>query len=135
MSSTQGPNVYSLIITLFGSFLASYITTELLFDITNHSELWITFIGQLILLLMICVAIYNYLYSERYKGSIWWQSRQNYIVFIEMTFILTFLRLALDFVTDEIDTNRVRLTDAFNLFNIASFAVFVLMMKIQILFD
>lgn len=135
MSSTQGPNVYSLIITLFGSVLASYITTELLFDITNHAELWVTFIGQVILLLMVSVAIYNYLYSERYKGSLWWQSRQNYIVFIQMTFILTFLRLVTEFVTDEIDTNRMRLTDAFNLFNFAAFTVFVLMMKVQILFD
>lgn len=133
--SSQGPNVYSLIITLFGSFLASYITTELLYDITNHAELWVTFIAQIILLLIVCVAIYNYLYSERYKGSLWWQSRQNYIVFIQMTFIMTFLRLVLDSVMDEIETNRMRLTDALNLFTVASFAVFVLMTKVQVLFD
>lgn len=133
--SSQGPNVYSLIITLFGSFLASYITTELLYDITNHAELWVTFIAQIILLLIVCVAIYNYLYSERYKGSLWWQSRQNYIVFIQMTFIMTFLRLVLDSVMDEIETNRMRLTDALNLFTVASFAVFVLMTKVQVLFN
>lgn len=89
----------------------------------------------MILLLMASVAIYNYLYSERYKGQLWWQSRQNYIVFIQMTFIMTFLRMVLDVIVDEIDTNRLRLTDAFNLFTFGSFTVFVLMTKVQILFD
>lgn len=135
MTSSPGPNVFSLIVTLFGSFLASYITTELLYDITNHIELWIVFIGQMILLLIVSVAIYNYIYSERYKGDLWWQSRQNYIVFIQMTFILTFLRLVMDVIVDEIDTNRLKLTDALNLFTFASFTVFVLMTKVQALFD
>lgn len=129
---TQGPAVIPIITTIFGSFLVSIFTVETFFyHITNHIGLWMIFLSQFIVLIMMLIGFYNYLYHERYWRDQWWQSRQALFVFMLMTFFLILILMLKDLVLFEIETSPLPLMGYVNLFMIAIFVIFGLFTKIQ----
>lgn len=131
-ASGNGPNIVALVSTVFGSFVASFLVIDILYQITNHVELWIVFFIQISILIMMTIAVYSYLYAERYRNDLWWQVRLNFLLFIQMLFLLTVIRLIVDILIYMIDVSQMRLTDYINLFSFTSFVVFVLIAKIQV---
>lgn len=132
MGDSGGLNIVALAITLFGSLLASYMTTELLFTITNHTEIWIFFFTQLTILISIAIAMYNYIYGQKYRNDLWWQVRQNFHVFIQMTFFMADVRLIIQVLIYAVDVSPMRITDYMNLFVFTIFVIFVLFTKFQV---
>lgn len=125
-------NIVALAVTIFGSLLASYATIEVLFTITNHTELWIFFFTQVTILVGIAVALYNYVYEEKYRTDLWWQVRQSFHVFVLMFFVMTVVRLVVSFLLYAIEISPMRIADYINIFLITVFVIFVLFTKFQV---
>jgi hypothetical protein len=128
-------NYASLVTTFFGSLLASYLVIGVLYTVTNHIVLWLIFFVLLSLYLIWFSMVYDYLYKELHEKDLWYQARHNFILFIQMTFVLTSLRIVFDIVVYGISVTPMYLTDYINLFNLSVFFVFFLLFKLQTMID
>lgn len=124
-------NYVSLITTVFGSFVGSYLVTDLLYTITNNTELWIIFFVLLTFYIMLAISVYNYLYKENHAKDLWFQSRQSLLLFLQVTLLMTVIRLVVDSLVYAISVTPMLPTDYINLFNISLFFIFVLLFKLQ----
>lgn len=124
----------SLAISLFGSFVAVYITPDALFHYTTHGDLWVLLFFILFIFVSMFAITYSYLYSE-VKHDIGWNSRQLLFSFIQMTLLMFAIRLAMDAIGHEIATENLTMIDYMGFFYFAIILIFVILLNMQALLE
>ena len=134
MSGVGGTNYVSLASSFFGAFIAVYLTPDTLFRYTTHNELWIFFFGILTVFSLIFTISYSYIYRE-VKHDLGWNSRMLLLSFIQMTLLLTTLKLVMDSLTHEFATTHLTVIDYMIYFYLAIIVIFVILLKMQSLIE
>jgi hypothetical protein len=128
------PVDYVGLITAFAtSYLAGVMARDILRFHCTRNELWIALFFLLQLYLIVYLHARNYLYDELGKKSLWWQSRQNFLLFLYSVVIFTILQLLLEFVAFAISATRMETADWLNFMDFGIFFIFVFVQKLQYL--
>lgn len=128
-------NYQAIVTTFFGSFIASYLVTSVLYTVSNTIDLWLFFFILLTFYVIWFILMYDYLFKETHKKDLWYQSRHAFHLFIQLTFILTSLRIAFDLLAYGISVTQMNWADYLYLFNLSVFFIFVVLFKLQSMID
>jgi hypothetical protein len=128
-------NYQALLTTFFGSFVASYLVTSVLYTVTSHIDLWLIFFILLTFYIIWFILMYDYLFKQAHKKDLWYQSRHAFQLFIQLTFVLTALRILFDILAYGVSVTQMNWDDYINIFNLSTFFIFVVLFKLQYMID
>jgi hypothetical protein len=113
------------------SQLATFLSREFLFGLSNHNEIWISLFLILCVYLIIFLTARNYVYNELRRKSLWWKSRQNFIQFLYSIVIFTTVQLLFETTMYLLAVTHMEWSDWMNFANFGMFFIFVLLHKLQ----
>jgi hypothetical protein len=126
------PVDYVGLITAFAtSYIANVIANYWLTTLSSQNWLWITLFFMLQLYVIVYLTARSYLYDELKRRSLWWQSRQNFLLFLYSMVIFTVLQLLLEVVAFAIAATPMETADWLNFMDFTIFFIFVLVQKLQ----
>lgn len=128
-------NYQALVTTFFGSFIASYLVTSVLYTVSNTIDLWLIFFILLTFYVIWFILMYDYWYKAAHKKDLWYQSRHAFHLFIQLTFLLTSLRIAFDMLAYGISVSQMNWADYLYIFNLSVFFIFVVLFKLQAMIE
>jgi hypothetical protein len=126
------PLDYVAFITAFAtSVITEYLVHDFLRGFSSHTELWIVAFLILSLYLLLALQVRNYLYDAKYKRSLYWKWRQDFIQFLYSIVLFTVMRFFFETMRHELRTTDMAFNDWMNFANFAVFFIFVFVRKLQ----
>lgn len=128
----------STLTTLVGSFVASFIATDALYQISNQTELWIAVILVVDIYLVVATQFMQQIMSPAQRGQ---EQEMEHVImlklmaFLHMTAILILIRLVVDLFRYALAVTPMAWDDYINFFNMTLFVVFVSVHRAQYLFS
>lgn len=127
----------STLTSLVGSFVASFIAIDALYQISNQTELWIAVILVIDIYLVVATQFMQQIMMPTQRGH---EPEMEHVVllklmgFLHMTAILILIRLVVDLFRYALAVTPMAWDDYINFFNIMLFIVFVSIQRAQYLF-
>jgi hypothetical protein len=126
------PLDYVAFITAFAtSVITEYLVHDFLHGFSSHSELWIAAFIIISLYLLIFLQARNYLYNEKYKRSLYWKWRQDFIQFLYSIVLFTVMRFFFQTIVFQLQATDMEFNDYMNFANFGVFFIFVFVRKLQ----
>lgn len=126
------PVDYVAFVTAFAtSVITEYLVRDFLHGYSSHTELWIVAFLIISLYLLIFLQARNYLYDEKYKRSLYWKWRQDFIQFLYSIVLFTVMRFLFQTIVFQLQATDMEFNDYMNFANFAVFFIFVFIRKLQ----
>lgn len=126
------PVDYVAFITAFAtSVITEYLVRDFLQNFSSHAELWIAMFIILSLYLLLVLQTRNYLYDAKYKRSLYWKWRQDFVQFLYSIVLFIVMRFLFETIVYQLRTTDMGFNDWMNFANFAVFFIFVFIRKLQ----
>ena len=129
-------NVVAIGSTFLSTVIYFYVAKETLRAFTHNDELWALFFLSVFALITIFTVAYRHMYKpQREDQGEGYRSRLMALAFLQMTTLLLALQLLFGLFSHVLSITRLSLTDYYLLFSLCLTLVFVLLYKLQRLFE